>query len=205
MRKTDPRVIRTRQMLRDALVATILEKGYDATSIQDITEQAGLRRATFYLHYRDKEELLVSMMHDTVDELIEKIQISPQSFLIPEVQQAGEIITFMHVQKNADLYRAILSGQGAAEITRSVREHLAAGIRERCLLDRSESDMPLPIEILANYMAAVKLNMIIWWLEKGMPYTPEQMAEMCTQLVLNGAAGLFVPKDTARLLVQDRI
>ena len=198
MRKTDPRVIRTRQMLCDALVATILEKGYDATSIQDITEQAGLRRATFYLHYRDKEELLVSMMHDTVDELIEKMRISPQDILTPEVRRVGEVITFTHVQKNADLYRAILSGQGAAEITRSVREHMAAGIRERCFLDRSESDMPIPVEILANYMAAVKLNMIIWWLEQGMPYTPEQMAEMCTRLLLNGASGIFEASSVPR-------
>ncbi len=77
MKKLDPRVVRTRQMLRDALVATILDKGYDATNIQDITERAGLRRATFYLHYRDKEELLLSMLHDTVDELIEQMKLSP--------------------------------------------------------------------------------------------------------------------------------
>jgi AcrR family transcriptional regulator len=191
MRKTDPRVIRTRQMLRDAMVATVLEKGYDATNIQDITERAGLRRATFYLHYRDKEELLVSMIHETIDDLIGQLQITPQDILNPEIQQIGESITFAHVEKNADLYRAILSGQGAAEITRSVRDYLAAGIRERCFLEQSESDLPIPIDILANYMAAVKLNMIIWWLEKGMPYTSEQMAEMCTRLVLNGAAGVL--------------
>src|SRR5215468_5244059 len=98
MQRTDPRVIRTRQMLRDAMVATILEKGYDATSIQDITERAGLRRATFYLHYRDKEELMVSMIHDTIDDLIGKMQMSPQDILSPDIHRAGEVITFLHVQ-----------------------------------------------------------------------------------------------------------
>ncbi len=191
MKKLDPRVVRTRQMLRDALVATILDKGYDATNIQDITERAGLRRATFYLHYRDKEELLLSMLHDTVDELIEQMKLSPSDVLTPSVQRIADATTFVHVQANANLYRAILSGQGAAEITRGICDHLAGRIREQCLAEQPALELPIPIEVLANYIAGVKLNMIIWWLENGMPYSPQHMAEMCTQLTLNGTAGVL--------------
>ena len=51
--KIDPRIERTREALRGALMALIEEKGFDAISVQDITERARLNRATFYLHYRD--------------------------------------------------------------------------------------------------------------------------------------------------------
>lgn len=187
MRKTDPRVIRTRQMLRDALIATILEKGYDATNIQDITERAGLRRATFYLHYRDKEELLFTVLHQTLDELMQQMPTASQNILTAETERAEQLITFYHVQKHADLYRAVLSGQGAAEITRNIREYLAARIRAKCKVEHLEADESIPIEVLANYLTAVRLNMIIWWLETNMPYTPEQMADMCTRLLLSGA------------------
>ena len=193
MKKTDPRVIRTRQMLRDALIATILEKGYDATNIQSITDRAGLRRATFYLHYRDKEELLLNMLHETFDELIQKMEAQPWNLLTMETQHAEELMTFQHVQARADLYRAILSGQGAAEITRGIRDYLATRIRQKCLAEHQESDLPIPIEVLANYLAGVKLNMIIWWLDKGMPYTPEQMAEMCSRLIVEGAGRMLEP------------
>jgi AcrR family transcriptional regulator len=66
-KRLDPRVVRTRQMLRDALVSLIEEKGFDAITIQDIADRAGLNRATFYLHYRDKQELLVKSLRDAID------------------------------------------------------------------------------------------------------------------------------------------
>ena len=193
MKKTDPRVIRTRQMLREALIATIVEKGYDATNIQHITERAGLRRATFYLHYRDKEELLMSMMRETLDDLMQRMEVDPANILTAEAQYAEELIAFQHAAERADLYRAILSGKGAAEITRGIRDHIAARIREKCLTEHSEAELPVPVDVLANYLAAVKLNMIIWWLDKDMPYTVEQMAEMCTRLVLEGAGKMLEP------------
>ncbi|HZY42942.1 MAG TPA: helix-turn-helix domain-containing protein, partial [Anaerolineae bacterium] len=72
-KKLDPRVIRTRQMLRDALVSLIAEKGFDAITVQDIADRATLNRATFYLHYQDKHELLINSLRDAIDELMADI------------------------------------------------------------------------------------------------------------------------------------
>jgi AcrR family transcriptional regulator len=66
-RKIDPRIERTREMLRNALMALIQEKGFDAISVQDITERARLNRATFYLHYRDKQDLLIRTNEEVFD------------------------------------------------------------------------------------------------------------------------------------------
>ena len=49
--RTDPRIFRTRQFLRDALIDLIREKGFDIVQVQEITERAKLNRPTFYLHY----------------------------------------------------------------------------------------------------------------------------------------------------------
>ena len=57
--KQDRRVNRTRRLLRESLMKLVAEKGYDSVTIEDITETAELGRTTFYLHYRDKEELLL--------------------------------------------------------------------------------------------------------------------------------------------------
>ena len=190
-KKTDPRVIRTRRMLREALIALIVEKGYDAINILDIAERAGLRRATFYLHYHDKEALLLSMMRETLDELMQKMETLPDNSFGAEAQFAEHLMIFQHVQERANLYRAILSGRGAAQVTRDIRDYLAARIREECLTDHPGASLPVPVEVLANYLAAVKLNMIIWWLEKGMPYPPEEMAAMCARLMLNGVGEIM--------------
>lgn len=55
--KADRRVQKTQQSLRNALIALILEKHYDTISVQDIIERANVGRSTFYLHFRDKEDL----------------------------------------------------------------------------------------------------------------------------------------------------
>jgi hypothetical protein len=57
--KTDRRVLRTRAALRQALMELIREKGYEALTVEEITQHANLGRATFYLHYRDKDDLLL--------------------------------------------------------------------------------------------------------------------------------------------------
>jgi AcrR family transcriptional regulator len=45
----------------------ILEVGYDSISIQDITDKANLGRATFYLHFKDKDELIAALDESLAD------------------------------------------------------------------------------------------------------------------------------------------
>lgn len=56
--KLDPRVRRTRQLLEDAFMTMLQEKGFQALTVQDVTERAGVNRATFYAHFADKYALL---------------------------------------------------------------------------------------------------------------------------------------------------
>jgi AcrR family transcriptional regulator len=56
--KIDPRVKRTRQMIEDAFNTLVSEKGFQNLSVQDLTERAGINRATFYAHFPDKYALL---------------------------------------------------------------------------------------------------------------------------------------------------
>ena len=58
---TDPRVLRSRQMLMESLVRLLSRKEFDDISIQEIADEATLNRATFYLHYPDKNALLQAM------------------------------------------------------------------------------------------------------------------------------------------------
>ena len=54
----DRRSARTRRALHEALISLILRKGYDGITIQEIIDEADIGRATFYAHYRGKEDLL---------------------------------------------------------------------------------------------------------------------------------------------------
>jgi AcrR family transcriptional regulator len=73
---TDPRILRSRRMLMDALARLLSRKEFDDISIQEIADEATLNRATFYLHYPDKGALLQAMTDVRFRDLIERRGIS---------------------------------------------------------------------------------------------------------------------------------
>ena len=73
---TDPRVLRSRQLLMEALLRLLNRKEFDDISIQEIADEATLNRATFYLHYPDKNALLQAMTASRFRELIARRGLS---------------------------------------------------------------------------------------------------------------------------------
>jgi AcrR family transcriptional regulator len=72
----DPRILRSRRMLMDALGILLNTKEFDEISIQEIADEATLNRATFYLHYPDKNALLEAMTEARFRELIARRGLS---------------------------------------------------------------------------------------------------------------------------------
>jgi AcrR family transcriptional regulator len=73
---TDPRILRSRRMLMDSLARLLNQKEFDDISIQEIADEATLNRATFYLHYPDKNALLEAMTAARFSELIARRGLS---------------------------------------------------------------------------------------------------------------------------------
>ena len=73
---TDPRILRSRRMLMEALTRLLMRKEFDDISVQEIADEATLNRATFYLHYPDKNALLQAMTAMRFRDLIARRGIS---------------------------------------------------------------------------------------------------------------------------------
>ena len=181
-KRPDRRGPRTRRLLRDALISLILEKGYDAVTVQDITDRANLGRATFYLHFKNgKDQLLMNSLREMFDDL--KGRITPPTTDIPLGDMALRMIPFQHAFEYRDLYRVtLLSQQGTAAIVNGIREYLAGSLRERIDVAIGEHQPLVPLDVLANYLAGAMISLISWWLKQESNYTAEQMADMFRQL-----------------------
>jgi AcrR family transcriptional regulator len=73
---TDPRILRSRRMLMEAMVRLLSRKEFNDISIQEIADEATLNRATFYLHYPDKNALLQAMTAERFRDLISRRGLS---------------------------------------------------------------------------------------------------------------------------------
>jgi AcrR family transcriptional regulator len=209
VKEQDRRVRRTRAQLRDALLTLIHEKGFDAVSVQDITDRADMGRATFYLHFKDKEELLFESMREIYDELNTSIhhnQASLEHFMqaisstdgdsaLPHGEYPSE---FEHVRQHAAFYKMMFGKQGVASFIFNVREYL-----EQAVLDILRQMIPpnitphMPLELVAAYMAGAELGVLNYWVQRDLPYSRDQMERWFVLLCRNTLVMALTPQPPA--------
>ena len=173
----DRRVKRTQNLLAKALIALTLEKGYDAVTIRDITDRADIGYATFFRHYRDKDALLRDVLEVVLDELM--------ALLRPTVRgsdaAADGTLIFRYVGEHSEVCRVLLDSRGSAALVRRILEAGIHGVLED---NRPLSGSPVPVEVAAYHLVASSIALISWWLEQEMPYPPERMGIIYSELIV---------------------
>jgi AcrR family transcriptional regulator len=84
--KNDPRFKRTHMLIEQAFLHVVAEKGFQAVSVQDITEKAGVNRATFYAHFPDKYALLDYSVRQSFRQEIEKRMLNVCTFSLDNLR-----------------------------------------------------------------------------------------------------------------------
>src|SRR5512140_2016784 len=130
MEAQDRRVTRTRRWLRKAFLELVLQKPYEAITIQDITNRADTARITFYRHYRDKEELLVDCLEGLYHELIQYLPEMSIERVSDPTAPPPIMLLYQYLDANFLLYRTLLSGSVAALVDRRLRQYIADAVVE---------------------------------------------------------------------------
>src|SRR5881396_3995668 len=105
----DRRIQRTREVLHEALISLMIEKGYEAITVQDIIDRANVGRSTFYAHYVGKQDLLMSGLKNLSRHLLEHQRAAlalKRSF--PEKGFGFSLALFEHVHSHRNVYHAIV-------------------------------------------------------------------------------------------------
>lgn len=171
----DRRIRRTQNLLAKALIEVTLKKGYEAVTVRDITERADVGYATFYRHYQDKDALLEDVLEVVLNELI--------GLFFPEVTsnpaKLGHVL-FKYVKENYEIIRVLLSSRYTSVIGKRMLEGGTKNMLERSI---PRPDSPVPPEIAAYHLVTSSINLIEWWLEDGMRFSPEQMGLIYSELI----------------------
>ena len=158
----------------------ILEKPYQSITVSEIAERADVARATFYLHFDDKDALLLSSLDALVDTVIEEVKGFSQRDLVSGAPHPA-LVVFEVVQRDPALFRVILKGQGGNLLLQRLR-HYAAQTAHQAV--RSMGVTPsVPPTFIADFIAGAMLSVITGWLEDDMKTPPEEMAQRFYSLV----------------------
>ena len=187
MEKQDLRITRTRTRLANALLDLALEQDYEAVTIRDIVQRAGVGYATFFRHYSDKESLLLDALSIYLRELIGLIRQQPAG----DGARAG-VQLFEFVGEREQLSRVFLLSSSSAGLTDKV---IAAGMQSIFASTTPRTDAEIPADISAFHIVSASLALVRWWLEHGKPYSPIQMGVIYDRLILQPAleAAFTVP------------
>ena len=207
----DRRVQKTRKLLQDALIELVTEKGYESVSIREILERANVGRSTFYAHFQDKDQLLRSIL-DRLDELFEQ----HKKQILSAAKNVGSrdnrdiarglsptLSLFQFVGQNHRFFKAMLGNRGYGIFAKPIYDYVFAhvhGIFTEPVhadalaqlhgpfntLRSREKYGSLESEIAAHYFASALMGILVWWVEKDMPCTTEEIDRIFRQLAMPG-------------------
>jgi len=178
---TDPRIIRTRLLIKDAFVELLQKMDIDKMSVSRIANRATISRVTFYLHYRD----IPDMLEKLADEMIEDIQQATniQTIAMDSVKDADylKLVRLLeHIAEHADFYKVTLGSRKAPIFTERLLNMLTDTITQRfedVRDDPSNDKREVKKEIAIWYGSSALIGTIVAWLKNDMPYTPHFLAK----------------------------
>ena len=182
-KKTDARVRRTRDALGDALIALMQEKPFDTITVQDVLDRAHVSRSTFYTHYSDKDDLLMSDAEEFFEALSMALSLhgdkSDRVFPVREF--------FAHLSDVQPFFKALVKSGKYHENMELARGHFARGIERRLAeLPRGKTIPANQLPAIAFAHAGALLSLLTWWLDRGMRESPAEMDELFHRVVWNG-------------------
>lgn len=165
-KSTDRRVQRTRRLLQDALLAMIVEKGYEHTTVQDVIDRADVGRSTFYAHFADKETLLSSTLSDLRLALRQRQRDALGARGEPgERGLAFGLPMLEHAREHLPLYRAIVGRQSGAYVLRRVHATIAELV-DTDLDTLGFRGTPERRALAVQYVTGAFVSVLGWWLDQ---------------------------------------
>lgn len=199
----DKRIIRTKRMIRNALTELMEDKGFEGITVSDLTVRADINRGTFYLHYRDKYDLLEQSENEVILE-IEKMASEIQnltsksaiSFFDENKPVPFLVELFEYLEENFHFMKVIMGPKGDPSFQMRIKEVMKKNILQNLEKRFKNDEMLVPEDYFFAYVSSAHVGVIQHWLENGMKKTPLEMSYILSRMVFLGpgkVAGIIEP------------
>jgi AcrR family transcriptional regulator len=186
LRKPDKRALRSRKLLGDAFIMLIREKAIEEVTVQDVLQRSGVGRSTFYLHFRDKNDLLLCQL-DMFLEMMSSL-LDRRGEVSKRVAPVAEM--FDHIGSQQKLVRTLKDGGRLNDFYDLAQDHFTRGIENRLKESgRFEKLSRVTLTARSSALAGSLLSLLRWWLERGAKDpSPEEMDKLFHTMVWKGVA-----------------
>ncbi|QKE74134.1 TetR/AcrR family transcriptional regulator [Arthrobacter citreus] len=180
--KVDPRIIRTRQLIKDAFIDLLQEMDLNKITVNRIAERATVNRVTFYLHYRDIQDMMENMALEMGEKLGQIMRDSTNYKSIEETDSVKLLKLLEHIAQNAKFYKVVLASTKTPIFTEQLLKIITETITQRREIDSLHTKTDIQKDIIIWYGSSALIGTIVSWLRNDMPYTPQYLAKQLSML-----------------------
>jgi len=179
--KMDRRERRTRDALGDALIELMHQRPFKSIKVQDVLDRAGVSRATFYAHYRDKDDLFFSDVEEFWEMMSSMLdRRNENSNRVAPVREL-----FSHVGNAKGFREALVASGKVHDVMEQGKGQFARAIEQR-LMKLTESQRTGQYTAQAHAFAGALFSMLNWWIDRGKPVSAGEMDDSFHRLVWSG-------------------
>jgi len=180
--KVDPRIIRTRQLIKDAFIELLQEMDLNKITVNRIADRATVNRVTFYLHYRDIQDMMENMALEMGERLGLIMRGSTTLKSIDETDSVRLLNLLEHIAENAKFYKVVLASTKTPIFTEQLLKIITETITKRREIDSLHIKTDIQKDIIIWYGSSALIGTIVSWLRNDMPYTPQYLAKQLSLL-----------------------
>lgn len=175
--KVDRRIARTQEAIKKAFLELLAEKSMDSITIQDISDRANINRATVYLHYLDKFDLLDKIIEEHIGNMANLCELETEM-----TWKEATVICMGYLKDNHLFFSPMLTSEGASYFRNRFVQHNIEEFKRDIDITKGKN-LGQSEEIVAEFVANAYVGTVEWWIKNGMPYSPEEMAEKVGDLL----------------------
>jgi AcrR family transcriptional regulator len=182
IQRTDPRVLRTRLLIREAFIELLQELEVEKITVNRIAERATINRVTFYLHYKDIPDMIDKLADEMINEIHAILHEAPN---LKGFNMQIIINMLEHIAVNSKFYKILLASKRIPVFTERLMKLIADYITSR--IDKLETSSTVNVKVKKDiaiwYGSSAIIGTIVFWLRNDLPYTPVFLAAQLAELL----------------------
>ncbi|MCT2345480.1 TetR/AcrR family transcriptional regulator [Niallia taxi] len=179
--QTDPRIVRTRLLIKEAFVDLLKEMDIEKMTVSKIAARATISRVTFYLHYRDIPDMLEKMADDMIEDIQQILYSQGEKEYSSNADWLMLTSLLEHFAEHASFYKVTLGSRKTPifmerlsnELTKMITER----IKEKGTAKIGNGNEEIQTDIAMWYGSSALIGTIVAWLRNDMPYSPHFLAK----------------------------
>ena len=181
VKKTDLRVIKTKNLIYNTLIELMKDKTFEEIKVSDICNKALINRSTFYSHYEDKYDLLVDFINSLKDEFVTELNKNSSNLNTKEYYIELIKIFLNHIEERKEMYTSIMINNRNSIMMDILLSDVNNDLLKKMSKDEFKSSIPDDI-IVKFYLGGV-INLGVEWLKDNTKYSKEEIINYLNLLI----------------------